>query len=355
MPYSQQEWSRPDIHTSGPAPAACPRHAPTRRTSAHSAAYRRETRAVGLPLQRPGRSASDRASVRTPATPGMRRSMPPWDELPVAGRLTLAALRRSDSVGVSAASASDGVYARGGVLCRVEDRLQPCAGRCTLGRSVWRGAGAAGGLGQWVTWRPRSASRSSQRRILRTRTSQSPCPRPEVRAASPSEAGLLRYEVAGLGLPDRSTSSAYAGLAINDAGQVVGTAVVGGANGVDRAYRWTPGGRVDYIEGAEGQETVAQDVNSSGQVAGDVWPASDGSQPFVWDEGPDCARCTLTSAPTSSPCTTCGSMTEARYPARWTTASTGLPGSVAFRMEPDGTVSEAPLKQTVGIGHERGR
>ena len=51
MPYSQQEWSRPDIHTSGPAPAALPQACsnqthflPTRRVPSRCrgcAAYRR--------------------------------------------------------------------------------------------------------------------------------------------------------------------------------------------------------------------------------------------------------------------------------------------------------------------------
>ena len=49
----------------------------------------------------------------------------------------------------------------------------------------------------------------------------------------------MRYEVMSLGLRHPSASFAYAGLAINDAGQVVGTVRIGGADGFNRAYRWT--------------------------------------------------------------------------------------------------------------------
>jgi probable HAF family extracellular repeat protein len=147
-----------------------------------------------------------------------------------------------------------------------------------------------------------------------------------------------------LGLPDRSTNSAYSAVAINDAGQVVGNARIGGADGVDRAYRWTPGGRVDYIVGAKDKETVARDVNSSGQVAGVLWPTSDESQPFVWDEETGLRALSVG----------VGAGFDSVYGMRINdrgqvsgTLSVGVNWDVAFRMEPDGTVSEAPLKQTV--------
>lgn len=179
------------------------------------------------------------------------------------------------------------------------------------------------------------------------RTSQSPCPRPEVRAGSPTEAGQgqsLHYEVAGLGLPGRSTSSAYSVSAINDASQVVGNSSVGRADRVERAYRWTPGGRVDYIVGAEGQETAAQDVNSSGQVAGDVWSAPDGSQPFVWDERTGLRALQVDVGADIE------SVNGVRINDRGQVSGTldfdvWPPRSVAFRVEPDGTVAEAPLEQ----------
>lgn len=175
-----------------------------------------------------------------------------------------------------------------------------------------------------------------------TPTAHSPCPRPDVRAASPAGAGPLRYEVTALGLPDPSTSFGYAGLAINDAGQVVGTARIGGANGFDRAYRWTPGGRIEYIEGAQGQETMAHDVNASGQVAGDLWPASDGSQPFMWDDGTGLRALRVDVGAGVE------SVNDVRINDRGQvsgTLDTYGAGSVAFRMERDGTVSQAPVKQ----------
>lgn len=179
-------------------------------------------------------------------------------------------------------------------------------------------------------------------------TSQSPCSRPAVRAASPSTPGQRRtvgYEVRGLGLPDGSTVSGYSTLAINDAGQVVGTARIGGASGLDRAYRWNPGGRIDYIEGAEGEETMAHDVNSSGQVAGDLL-ASEESQAFVWDEGTGLRALGMK----------VGTGVDYVYDVRLNDRgqasgtlemeTTGWRSSyVAFRMEPDGTVSEAPVEQ----------
>jgi probable HAF family extracellular repeat protein len=136
-------------------------------------------------------------------------------------------------------------------------------------------------------------------------------------------------------------------MAINDAGQVVGNARLGGDNGVDQAYRWTPGGRVDYIGGAQGQETEAQDVNSAGQVAGVVWPTSDESQPFVWDDVAGLRALHVD----------VGAVIESVYDVRINdrgnvsgTLDYGVdwpPGSIAFRMEPDGTLAQAPLKQTV--------
>lgn len=174
-----------------------------------------------------------------------------------------------------------------------------------------------------------------------TQTGQSPCQRPDVRAASPSGTDHLRYKVTALDLPERSASFEYAELAINDAGQVAGTARIGSSNGFDRAYLWTPGGGIDDI-GAEGQESVAQALNSSGQVAGDVWSDSDGSRPFVWDEGTGLRELSVD----------VDGGTESVYDVRLNddgqvsgTLETSGGGTVAFREEPDGTVSQAPVAQ----------
>ena len=185
------------------------------------------------------------------------------------------------------------------------------------------------------------------------------CSRPQVREVSPTVSGLPRtlgYEVMALGLQDGSggqfwdpyTSQVFVGMAINDAGQVVGNARIGGAEGFNRAYLWTPGGRVDYIEGVEGQGTWAQDVNSSGQVAGNVAPTSDGSNLFVWDAGTRLRTLEVHAGPGEE------SVYHARLNDRGQVSGTldthgaanQLTGTVAFRMEPDGTVSKAPVEQT---------
>lgn len=178
--------------------------------------------------------------------------------------------------------------------------------------------------------------------------SQGPCPRPDVRAASQSPGGgpTLRYEVERLGLPERSTSSAYALMAINDAGQVVGTA---DGDVADRggAYRWTPGRRVDFITGAQGQETRAHSVNSSGQVAGDVWVEDDGL-PFVWDQRTGLRALHVAVGPEDT--STYTSTYEVLINDRGQVSGTletydgdEWTGAFAFRMEPEGTVSTAPL------------
>lgn len=183
-----------------------------------------------------------------------------------------------------------------------------------------------------------SASLSNQE----THDSETQCVRPIVRAAPPSMTGPLRYEVTALDLPVRPADSSYAGLAINDAGQVVGTARIGEPNGFDRAYRWNPGGRVAFIEGSEGQETRAHDLNSSGQVSGGVWSDAGDSRPFVWDEGAGLREVRLE----------VGARIDWVYGVRLNdrgqvagTLETEDAVAVAFRGEPDGTVTQAPVEQ----------
>jgi probable HAF family extracellular repeat protein len=183
-----------------------------------------------------------------------------------------------------------------------------------------------------------------------TPTSLDPCARPDVLPAKPAASGgRLRYRVTALELPVPSTDFSYATLAINDAGQVSGTARIDGANGFDRAYRWTPGGRIDYIVGAEGQTTTASDVNASGQVAGDIWGWPDGPQPFVWDEQEGLRVLDTGVRTTLDDVVYDVRLNDAGQVAGTVDVSGSLEldsgGYVTFRMEPDGTVSHAPVAE----------
>ncbi len=89
-------------------------------------------------------------------------------------------------------------------------------------------------------------------------------------------------------------------------------------------------------------------MNSPGQVAGVTWLASGESQPFVWDEGTGLRELGMAVS------TGVDYVYDVRLNDRGQGSDTldtetgsfdGRSSYQAFRMEPDGTVSEAPVEQ----------
>ena len=79
------------------------------------------------------------------------------------------------------------------------------------------------------------------------------------------------------------TDLPFTGVAINDAGQVVGTLQSPGQD--PRAYLWTPGGSVQDLGTLGGTRSVAYAINELGQVAGVSTTATGQAHAFLWTPG----------------------------------------------------------------------
>jgi probable HAF family extracellular repeat protein len=194
---------------------------------------------------------------------------------------------------------------------------------------------------------PTSASASPERAAVSDLPSATAeCPPPQVRTVTPTSPGGLRYAARAL---EVDGFEALWSVAINEAGQVAGTARVGGAEGYDQVFRWDPDGRVAYLE-AGGRDVMAQDINGLGQVAGGVWRGDGESIPFVWDE-----RGRLREIGAASVLGT--QVDDVILNDRGQLAGTmevidelwGSTGVAAFRVDSDGSLQEAPVANAQAV------